>query len=287
MVSTYELDCGRLRTREEAHAYLAQELALPAHYGGNLDALYDCLTEPAERTILLTGADALRREGGYGAKLLQTLEDAARDCPSLTLHYALSPAGTGGYSVRFASEADAEALLAIYAQYIHTAITFETALPTREAFAGRIRDISQLYPYLVLERDGRAVGYAYAHRARERAAYDWYLELSIYLDGAVRGRGLGRKLYGLLLELLRLQGAKTAMGCVTLPNPASQALHAGLGFRLAGVSEKAGYKNGAWHDVAWYEKPLAAYDTPPAPVTPIRETDAAARAALLDAVRWE
>lgn len=184
-------------------------------------------------------------------------------------------------NIRFATEADAAGILAVYAPYIETSITFEYDCPSPEEFASRVRDISAGWPYLVCEDAGCIVGYAYAHLARERAAYGWYTELSIYLDRTRTGQGLGTRLYGLLLELLRLQGVKTAMGCVTAPNPASQALHAALGFRLAGTSRNAGYKNGQWHDVLWYEKPLAPYDALPAPVTPIRELDRAAVAELL------
>lgn len=185
-------------------------------------------------------------------------------------------------TVRFAAEQDAPALLAIYARYIPTSVTFETETPSIADFAGRIRDISAMYPYLVLLEEGRPIGYAYAHRARERAAYDWYVELSVYLDPDHTGRGLGPRLYGLLMDLLAMQGIRTAMGCVTLPNPASEAMHTAMGFRLAGVSRKAGYKDGAWHDVGWYEKPLAPYDIPPAPVIPIGALDRAAVAARLE-----
>ena len=184
-------------------------------------------------------------------------------------------------TVRFASEADARDLLAIYAPYIDTPVTFEYTCPTAEEFAGRIRDIRAMYPYLVLEQDGRPIGYAYAHRARERAAYDWCVELSVYLDRAHTGQGLGRRLYGLLIDLLALQGIKTVMGCVTAPNPASEALHAALGFRLAGTSPNAGYKCGQWHHVLWYEKALAPYDVPPPPVLPADRLDPAAVAELL------
>ena len=183
--------------------------------------------------------------------------------------------------IRFATEQDAAGLLAVYAQYIDTSVTFETALPSAEAFAGRIRDIRRASPYLVLEDRGRVAGYAYAHRARERTAYDWYAELSIYLDRDHTGQGLGKRLYRLLTDLLALQNVQTAMGCVTVPNAASEALHRALDFRLAGVSYKAGYKNGAWHDVAWYEKVLGDYAVPPAPLVPFPETDPAAVAAVL------
>ena len=186
--------------------------------------------------------------------------------------------------IRFANEEkDAPGLLAVYEQYIDTSITFETDLPDASAFAGRIRDIRQAYPYLVLEDGERILGYAYAHRARDRAAYDWFAELSVYLSRDCVGRGLGRRLYGLLLDLLALQNVRTVMGCVTLPNAASEALHTSLGFRLAGVSRAVGYKAGAWHDVAWFEKALGPYDTFPAPLLPFPEVDPAAAAAVLAA----
>lgn len=183
-------------------------------------------------------------------------------------------------SIRFASEADAAGLLAVYAPYIETSVTFEYDCPSLAEFAERIRTIRERWPYLVWEEDDRICGYTYAHLARERAAYGWYVELSIYLDGTCTGRGIGTQLYALLLELLRMQGVKTAMGCVTAPNPASEALHAAMGFRLTGTSRNAGYKNGQWHDVLWYELPLAPYDVPPAPVVPIRQLDPAAVDAL-------
>ena len=267
MVKTFHIDCSQLRDKAAAHDYLARTLALPDYYGRNLDALYDCLTELGPCALVLSGAEALRREHGYGEKILDTLLDAAGDDPALHVQY-------DGATVRFATEADADALLAVYAPYIETPVTFEYTCPTAAEFAGRVRDISAAYPYLALESDGRIIGYAYAHRARERTAYDWLAELSVYLHPAHTGRGLGKRLYALLLDLLTMQGIKTAMGCVAAPNPASEALHASLGFTLVGTSKCSGYKNGRWHDVLWYEKPLGAYDVPPAPVTPIGQLDA-------------
>ncbi len=183
--------------------------------------------------------------------------------------------------IRFAAEQDAAGLLAVYAQYIGTSITFETELPTVAAFAGRIRDIQRVYPYLVLTDGGRIIGYAYAHRIRERAAYDWCAELSVYLDRDYTRRGYGRKLYALLMDLLALQNVKTAVGCVTVPNAASEALHASMGFARVGTSPNSGYKNGAWHDVAWFEKVLGPYDVPPAPLLPLAEADPAAVARIM------
>lgn len=172
-------------------------------------------------------------------------------------------------TLRFAVPQDAAALVRIYAQYIDTDITFEYALPSVEEFAERIRAFSRVYPYLVCEDAGRAVGYAYAHRLQERAAYQWNAELSVYLDRGACARGLGRRLYAVLLELLRMQGVKTAYGIVTCPNMPSERLHEAMGFSRAALLRSTGYKNGAWHDVAYFEKALAPYETDPAPVIPI------------------
>ena len=183
--------------------------------------------------------------------------------------------------IRFAEVGDARALLDIYGQYMDTSITFEYRLPTEEEFAARIREISREYPYLVCEDGGGIVGYAYAHRQMERAAYQWNAELSIYLDRGYTARGLGKKLYGLLMEILRMQGVRTVYGIVTVPNEKSEGLHLSMGFRRVGTCRSTGYKSGAWHDVAWFEKPIAPYEDGPAPFLPIRELPAAELAELL------
>lgn len=184
--------------------------------------------------------------------------------------------------LRFATPADSQALLDIYSQYINTSITFEYDLPTREEFARRISSLLELYPYLVLEDRGRPVGYSYAHQLRERVAYQWSAELSIYLDADAAGRGTGRQLYTALMDLLRLQGVKTVYGVVTHPNPASEGLHHSLGFVLRGIHHNTGYKNGEWLDVAWYEKGIASYDPDPRPVLPIHQIASEAVEAILN-----
>lgn len=171
--------------------------------------------------------------------------------------------------LRFALPEDVPSLLSIYERYISTEITFEYVLPSREEFARRVASISEFYPYLVAEENGTLLGYAYAHRIAERAAYSWGAELSIYLHPDAAGQGLGRRLYGVLMELLRLQGVRTVYGLVSSPNPASEGLHRSLGFRLMGVQQKAGYKNGRWIDLLWFEKSIAPYDPAPAPIIPV------------------
>ena len=183
--------------------------------------------------------------------------------------------------IRFATAADSASLLKIYAQYIGTPITFECTLPTEQAFTRRIASITGEYPYLVWEENGRPVGYAYAHRQREREAYQWNAELSIYLDKDHTSRGLGTKLYAVLIGLLKLQGIKTVYGGVTLPNEKSEGLHRKMGFQCLGVYHSTGYKDGAWHDVAWFEKAVAPYTDHPAPFLPIGKIPGEKRESIL------
>ena len=142
----------------------------------------------------------------------------------------------------------------------------ETDPITEEEFARRIRDIQAVYPYLVYIEDGEVLGYAYAHRFQERAAYQWGAELSVYLDRGCVSHGIGSQLYTLLLELLRLQNVRTAYALVTLPNTKSEALHRHFGFKLCGVWHSSGFKNGRWYDMGSFEKQLLPYDSSPAQI---------------------
>ncbi len=183
--------------------------------------------------------------------------------------------------IRLATEYDAEGALAIYAQYINTPITFEYTLPAVEEFTRRIQTTLVDYPYLVCCESDRVCGYAYAHRLQEREAYQWGAELSVYLDAGITARGIGKALYRTLIELLKQQGVRTVYGCVTVPNPRSEKLHERMGFHRSGDWKRAGFKDGAWHDVAWFEKEIAPCDVPPQPITPFsRLTPEQLRAAL-------
>jgi phosphinothricin acetyltransferase len=174
-------------------------------------------------------------------------------------------------AIRMATAADAAAVRAIYAPVVLTsAITFEYDVPTAEEVAARVRTVTERWPWLVLERDGDVVGYAYATTWRARAAYQWAVETTVYVRDDRHRRGVGRALYRSLLACLRLQGFRLAIGGITLPNPASVALHEAMGFRPAGVHRACGYKLGAWHDVGFWELALAADDgaAPSAPLAP-------------------
>lgn len=186
-------------------------------------------------------------------------------------------------NIRFATTADSAQLLHIYAQYIGTPITFECRLPSEQEFAERIANITENYPYLVCEEDGHIIGYAYAHRQKEREAYQWNAELSVYLDSVFTARGLGTKLYCILIDILKLQGVKTVYGGVTLPNAKSERLHLSLGFTLLGTYHNTGYKCGRWHDVAWFEKEIASYSSAPSPFCPITKLSAETLSSILQA----
>lgn len=172
--------------------------------------------------------------------------------------------------LRVARPADGAALAAIYAPYVReTAISFELAPPTAQEMADRIRETLVRYPWLVGEDRGQVVGYAYAGPYRRRAAYRWSVEVSVYVAPAAQGRGLGRALYAALLVLLEAQGFRQAFAGMTLPNPASEGLHAALGFEPLGTYRAVGFKDDRWHDVAWTQRPLG-LGAEGAPAEPIR-----------------
>jgi L-amino acid N-acyltransferase YncA len=159
-----------------------------------------------------------------------------------------------GAVVRDARAGDAAACAAIYAPYVSgTAITFETEPPSEGEMAARIGTASEGYAWLVLEHEGRVVGYAYGGRFHARPAYRWACEVSVYLDTGRRRTGGGRALYEALLARLRERGFRIAIAGMTLPNQASVGLHEALGFEPVGTYRRIGYKLGDWHDVAWMQ----------------------------------
>lgn len=164
--------------------------------------------------------------------------------------------------IRFARPADAPAVAAIYAHYVqHTAITFATHTPAAEEYAARIAD--DRYPFLVAETDGSVQGFVYAAPFREKEAYRWDVELTIYLAPGCEGAGIGKKLLTACLRLLTAQGYLNAYSCITLPNERSIGLHRRLGFTDLGVFRNTGYKSGSWRDVIWMGKILGAFNQPP------------------------
>ena len=175
--------------------------------------------------------------------------------------------------IRTATPGDAAALVAIYAPYVEkTEITFEYTVPSIEEFARRIACISKRYPYLVAVLDGEIVGYAYASAFKERAAYDWAVETSIYVKEGTHGKGIGKALYMQLEKYLKLQNVTNINACITYPNPQSIAFHKRLGYKTVAHFTACGYKNGKWCDMIWMEKHIAPHTVPNPPFIPFENT---------------
>jgi L-amino acid N-acyltransferase YncA len=176
--------------------------------------------------------------------------------------------------IRPAWAQDSAGCAAIYAPFVTgTAVSFETEPPTAAQMAERIASCLRTHPWLIAEDGDEFLGYAYATAHRHRAAYRWAAEVSVYVGPQARGRGVGRALYGRLLADLSRCGYRLALTGVTLPNPASVALHEAMGFEPVGVYRGVGYKLRAWHDVGWGQRAIGAgtadVPAPPAPHTPI------------------
>lgn len=185
-----------------------------------------------------------------------------------------NPGEKPALTLRPAALDDAEAISRIYGPYVKdTVVSFEYDPPSPEEIARRMASIFQEYPYLVCQMEGRIVGYAYAHRLFERAAYGWNTELSVYVEQSCRGMGVGRTLMQALLKLLQMQGVASAFSAISVPNPASEGLHVAMGFQKCGHFPGAGYKLGAWHDSCWYARKLNTLAVPPEPVTPFCQLD--------------
>lgn len=183
---------------------------------------------------------------------------------------------------RKAELSDAKELLEIYAPYVtDTAITFEYDIPSLDEFAGRIKDISSEYPYIVCTYKDKIVGYAYAHRHMERAAYGWNVESTIYLDMNYKSLGIGKILYTKLIELLKLQNIENVYACITTENKKSVKFHEKLGFKFIGLYPDTGYKFDRWYDITWMGIRISDRDKKPKPVKNINDVDSEAVNAIL------
>lgn len=176
------------------------------------------------------------------------------------------------HTIRTATTADAEAMLAIYRPYVEkTAITFEVETPTIEAFRQRIERTLQKFPWLVLETADGVAGYAYANTFKGRAAYDWSVETSIYLDWNLRGNGWGRLLYEELERVLRAMGIRNLNACIACTDRpddpyltnGSVRFHEKFGYTIVGTFHDCGFKLGNWYSMMWMEKMIGAHDGAP------------------------
>lgn len=181
--------------------------------------------------------------------------------------------------VRMATEIDAEELLKIYSPYVmDTAITFEYEVPSVTVFEQRIKNILKKYPYIVALEENRIVGYAYASEFKERAAYDWTVETTVYLKQDCRGKGLGKILYIALEDILKRQNILNLNACIAYTpfediylNNTSTAFHQHLGYSKVAHFTKCGYKFGTWYDMIWMEKLIGEHLDMPAQFVPITE----------------
>lgn len=178
--------------------------------------------------------------------------------------------------IRSARKSDAKELLEIYAPYVRTtAITYEYEVPSVEEFEGRIAHIQEKYPYLVAEKDGEILGYAYAGAFHVRAAYDWAVETSIYLRKDQRGNGLGRKMYDALEKALKAQNILNVYACIAFPEVEDEYLtmnsvnfHKHLGYKETAVFKECAIKFHRWYHMMWMEKRIGEHTLHPEPVIP-------------------
>jgi len=166
--------------------------------------------------------------------------------------------------IRLATADDARDVAAIYRPYVEsTAISFEVVTPSDDDMRGRMTTVLQKLPWLVSERDGRIVGYAYASAHHVRAAYQWSVDTAVYVHADSHRTGIGRELYERLFPMLIRLGYVNAYAGITLPNAKSVGLHESFGFEPVGVYRHVGFKFGQWYDVGWWSRTLQ-----PLPVSP-------------------
>lgn len=167
---------------------------------------------------------------------------------------------------------DVPALQEIYSFYVEqTVISFEYVAPSVQEFERRVKKFSKECPFLVYCENNRILGYAYAHPAFERAAYAWCAETTIYLAKEAKGRGIGKRLYSALIELLSLQGFVKAYAIIVVNNSESCFFHEKNGFVKAALFHKTGYKFGQWLDVVWYEREIRSSHGCPSALLSFRE----------------
>ncbi|OQB25541.1 MAG: Phosphinothricin N-acetyltransferase [Firmicutes bacterium ADurb.Bin182] len=155
--------------------------------------------------------------------------------------------------IRLASLADCAQILIIYTPFIlDTAVSFESEVPSPDEFRKRMAEVQSFFPWLVAESEGMIAGYAYASKHRDRAAYSWSADCSVYVRPEYQGKGIGTALYACLFEILKLQGFYSVFAGVSLPNAKSCALHESMGFYPVGIFRNAGFKFGRWIDTKWY-----------------------------------
>ncbi len=172
-------------------------------------------------------------------------------------------------NIRVAELADASGMLDIYRPFVeNTSFTFENVCLSIAEFQSRISHYLENYPWLVADNNGEIAGYAYAARHRERVAYQWSVEVSVYIHEKYYRQGLAQKLYEELFRLLKLQGFRNVYAVINLPNDPSVAFHESMGFIWFATYEQVGYKLGKWKNVGWWHKVINEFTDDPAPPAP-------------------
>lgn len=165
--------------------------------------------------------------------------------------------------IRYATEDDAREISRIYGPAVTEGASAETVVPTEAEMRERVRNVMLHYPWLVDDQGGSLRGFSYATSHRPRAAYQWSVEVSVYVDPDCRRAGCARAMYLRLFEILRELQLHSAYAVITMGNKISQSFHESLGFEQIGVFPRAGFKSGQWLDVGWWHLPLL--DTSPDP----------------------
>ena len=188
---------------------------------------------------------------------------------------------TSDIHIRMAQAGDASALLDIFAPYVlQTAVAFNYEPPTLKEFSATMADRLRRYPYLVAQRGGELIGYAYASPFKTRAAYDWAIETSIYVKKGQTGTGCGRALYDALERILKAQHILSTYACIAYTDRPDDHLsnnspefHAHMGFELTAKFPKCGYKFNKWYDMIWMHKEIGPHADTPLPVISVTELD--------------
>ena len=174
--------------------------------------------------------------------------------------------------VRVAKKEDAKAILEIYKPYIlQTAFSFETEVPSVDEFSARIEKYLQKYPWLVAEIKGQITGYVYGSIHREREAYQWTCECSVYIHDDFKGKGIGSELYAALFSIMKTQGYRNVYAGITMPNEASEKMHQRSGFEKFAEYKNVGCKFGRWHNVGWWRLQINEHHVNPEPPLPFNK----------------
>lgn len=190
--------------------------------------------------------------------------------------------------LRIAQSEDADGILSIYTPYVEeTNVTFDYDVEEAKVFCQKIDEMLVEFPWVIAEHEGKVIGYSYAKRHRDRVAYNWCAESSIYVHEDYQGKGLAKLLYEALLEILNAQNTINVYAGIAQPNEGSTMFHVKMGFTPVGVYKKVGFKNNQWHDVLWVHKILTKHPEKPEKYLPFSNNEVRRKAEEIIAVKQE